>query len=245
MTHLTFIAGGSKGLGAAMVKSFQTENHEVYEFSRTGKQSIHIDCDFGLPSEAKAVFEATFHTHSNKDYQSINLLINTAILPPFGALAMASNNQINAHLAINIDSTVFLIQSFLSAFQNKPVQKTITYLSSGAARRAIPGLAMYSASKAFFERLVNTIAEEQKSAAHPFKCILVNPGVMDTGMQSEIRAQSVETFPMVKMWNDLHHKGLLANPADVAAVCTDLVINSGVNGSYYTAQDLIPTNSGS
>jgi len=226
-----------------MVESFQTNNHTVYEFSRTGELPLHIDCDFGIPSQAKTVFDTTFQTHSKQTYQSVNLLINTAVLAPFGSLSLASNHQISTHLAVNIDSTILLIQAFLKAFENSPITKSLAYISSGAARRAIPGLAMYSASKAFFERLINTIAEEQKSASHPFKCMVINPGVMNTDMQNEIRSQSEENFPMVSMWNDLHKNGQLADPKDIAAVCTELVTKSGVNGGHYVAQQLIPSNS--
>ncbi|WP_162846777.1 SDR family NAD(P)-dependent oxidoreductase [Marinicella litoralis] len=238
MTHITFIAGGSKGLGAAMVDTFKAEKHVVYEFSRTGRSDTHIACDFTQPELAQKTFNKTFKTHASKQHDSINLLINTAILAPFGSITRADNNTINAHLNINIDSTLLLIQSFLTVFQNNPTNKTITYISSGAARRAIPGLALYSASKAFFERLIDTLATEQAAMTDPIRCMVINPGVMNTDMQTEIRAQSAENFPMVDMWNELHRKGQLADPHEVAAVCAQLVIKTGVNGAYYSAQEL-------
>lgn len=134
---------------------------------------------------------------------------------------------------------MYLLQSFIQHFQHVAVKKTITYISSGAARRDIPGLAMYSASKAFFERFLDTTATEQERCKNPFDCLIINPGVMNTGMQTEIRSQSKEDFPMVDMWNELHMKGQLANPSDIAQVCFDLITDSGRNGGYYTAQDLM------
>ena len=238
MTDITFIAGGSKGLGAALVKSLLKQNHMVFEFSRTDNNPQHINCDFNHPNAAKTIFNQTFASHLNNNYPSINLIINTATLAPFGSISSATYNELNAHLNINIASTLFLIQSFLSAFQNTNTKKTITYISSGAARRAIPGMAMYSASKAFFERFIDTLAEEQKSTTCPIDCMVINPGVMNTDMQAEIRAQSADDFPMVGQWNELHQKGQLANPIAVATVCTDLILETGINGGYYTAQNL-------
>lgn len=239
MTKLTFIAGGSKGLGAALVSQFQTENHEVYEFSRSGQDSHHIDCDFNQPEKAHKIFNNIFQSHVLRHVDQINLIINTAVLAPFGPISNAENAEINAHLAINIDSTVYLLKSFMASFQATKAKKTIAYISSGAALRAIPGLAIYSASKAFFERLVNTLAEEQNAESSPFNCMVINPGIMNTDMQAEIRAQKAEDFPLVTMWNDFHTKGQLADPIDVATVCKKLVINSGINGGYYSAQELM------
>lgn len=242
MKSLTFIAGGSKGLGAALLHSFQLRNHEVYELSRTNNNPQHINCDFNQPTEANTVFNNTFASHLSNNYQSINLVINTATLTPFGSISSATYNELNRHININIESTLLLLQSFISTFQNTNSKKTISYISSGAARRAIPGLAMYSASKAFFERFIDTLAEEQKSTTCPFNCMIINPGVMNTDMQSEIRAQSIEDFPMVGSWIELHKSGQLANPVDVASVCTDLILKTGVNGGYYTAQNLLNPN---
>ncbi len=87
--------------------------------------------------------------------------------------------------------------------------------------------------------MIDTIAAEQNEQNFPIKCMVINPGVMNTGMQTEIRSQSAEDFPMVGMWNELHQKGQLAAPSDVAAVCLDLLLNTGINGGYYTAQEFL------
>lgn len=239
MQAMTYIAGGSKGLGAALVKIFQNNNHHVLEFSRSGTGNTHVDCDFTDIEASATKFKKTFATASQHLHNSINLIINTAVLAPFGSLSNAESATIQKHININITSTMLLLQAFIKAFQDMPVKKTIAYISSGAARRDIPGLAMYSASKSFFERFIDTTATEQNDCEHPIDCIIINPGVMDTGMQAEIRSQSKEDFPMVDMWEDLHQKGQLADPKDIARVCHKLIASSGENGSYYVAQDYL------
>jgi benzil reductase ((S)-benzoin forming) len=239
MHAMTFIAGGSKGLGAALVQTFQNNNHQVLEFSRSGTGQAHVDCDFSDIKSSTATFKQTFEPVSQQPLGKINLIINTAVLAPFGSLLQADDYAIQNHININITSTTMLIQAFIQAFQNVPGKKTMTYISSGAARRDIPGLAMYSASKAFFERFIDTTATEQNDCVHPIDCIIINPGVMDTGMQAEIRSQNKDDFPMVDMWHDFHQKGQLVDPKDIATVCQNLIINTGENGGYYVAQDYL------
>ncbi|WP_223787891.1 SDR family NAD(P)-dependent oxidoreductase [Marinicella meishanensis] len=235
MTELTFVAGGSKGLGVELVNQFTEQGHQVLEFSRSGQGQQHIACDFADPNSCQATFAHTFAQHRADD--GIHLLINTATLAPFGPLSQADPAVITQHLAINVTSTLLLIRAFLAAYQDTDCAKTIAYISSGAARRAIPGLAVYSASKAFFERYIDTLATEQQDQTHPVRCLVINPGVMNTDMQAEIRAQDKTDFPMVDMWQEFHATGQLAAPQDIAAVCLRLLQGEGENGGYYTAQE--------
>ncbi len=239
MKQLTFIAGGSKGLGAELVKVFNQENHQVLEFSRSGKGSAHVKVDFNQPDEAYKIFKQTFFKSESQTWQNINLIVNTAVLPPFGSMLQAEEKTILQHININITATILLLKAFITSFQKVSCKKTITYISSGAARRDIPGLAMYSASKAFFERFIDTTATEQKSCEHPIDCMIINPGVMDTGMQVEIRAQNKADFPMVDMWQELHEQGQLAKPEDMAQICFNIITQTGKNAGYYTAQDFL------
>lgn len=235
MSELTFVAGGSKGLGAELVQLFSQQGHRVFEFSRSGHGAAHIPCDFADTAKSQTAFDQAFANHSSSD--GINLLINTATLAPFGPLSQAEPAVIQQHLAINVNSTLLLIRSFLAAYQDLDVSKTIAYISSGAARRAIPGLAVYSASKAFFERYIDTLATEQQDQAAPCRCLIINPGVMNTDMQAEIRAQDKADFPMVDLWQEFHQTGQLADPHDIATVCLRLLQGEGENGGYYTAQE--------
>jgi benzil reductase ((S)-benzoin forming) len=240
MTTITFIAGGSKGLGQALVQRCQQAGHQVREFSRSGQGAEHISCDMSQPEQARSVFAQAFAAAANEtDIKTVNLVVNAATLAPFGELATYQTHEMDQHLTINIQSTMYLMHSFMQAFQDLDCSKTLTYLSSGAARRAIPGLGIYSASKAFFERFTDTLAEEQKHQDHPVKCMIINPGVMNTDMQVEIRQQDEADFPMLPWWQELHEKGQLADPADIAEVTFRLFTREGENGGYYSAQEYL------
>jgi short-subunit dehydrogenase len=240
MTTITFIAGGSKGLGHALVERCRTAGHLVREFSRSGHGTEHIRCDMAQPEQARAVFDQAFATVADDaDVTAVNLVVNAATLAPFGELVTYPTSQLNQHLTINIQSTMQLMHSFMQAFQDKNCVKNLVYMSSGAARRAIPGLGIYSASKAFFERFTDTLAEEQQSQDHPVNCMIINPGVMNTDMQVEIRQQDEADFPMLPWWQELHEKGQLADPADIADITFRLFTQDGENGGYYSAQEYL------
>lgn len=240
MTTITYIAGGSKGLGQALVQRCQQAGHQVSEFSRSGHGDAHISCDMSQPAQARAVFDQAFAAATNDArIKSLNLVVNAATLAPFGELATYQSHDMDQHLTINIQSTMHLMHSFMQAFQDLDCTKTLTYLSSGAARRAIPGLGIYSASKAFFERFTDTLAEEQNSQKHPVKCMIVNPGVMNTDMQVEIRQQNEADFPMLPWWQELYENGQLADPADIAEITFRLFTRDGENGGYYSAQEYL------
>lgn len=213
--HITFIAGGSKGLGLAIYQELREAGHTLVEFSRSGDHQGHLDCDFSKPDKAINVFKTAF----NEKYQHashINLIINTATLEPFGPIQNASVNDINTHLLINVETITHLVRLFARAYQGHAAQKTLSYVSSGAANRAIPGMSMYSASKAYGERLIDTFREEQKQQSQPIQTMIINPGVMDTDMQSTIRAQKKTDFPMRDHWQQLYDNNELAKPEDIA-----------------------------
>ena len=239
MRQLTFIAGGSKGLGAELVNVFKQKNHQVVEFSRSGNGSAHVKVDFNQPENASKIFQQTFSQSANQQWQSINLIVNTALLPPFGSMLQAEVKTIQQHINLNVTSTMLLLKAYITAFQKLECKKTITYITSGAARRDIPGLAMYSASKAYFDRYIDTTAKEQQTCEQPIDCMIINPGVMDTDMQVEIRSQNKADFPMVDLWQELYEQGQLAKPEVIAQICFNIITQTGKNAGYYTAQDFL------
>ena len=231
--HITFIAGGSKGLGLAIYQQLREAGHTLVEFSRSGDHLGHLDCDFAKPEKAINVFKTAF----NEKYDQaghINLIVNTATLEPFGPIQRAASKDINSHITINVETITHLVRLFARAYQDHPAQKTLSYVSSGAANRAIPGMSMYSASKAYGERLIDTFREEQKEQAMPIQTMIINPGVMDTGMQDTIRAQKKKDFPLRDHWQKLYENNELAEPEQIAAFIIGKINNP--EPGYHKAQ---------
>lgn len=231
--HVTFIAGGSKGLGLAIYQQLRQASHTLVEFSRSGDHLGHLDCDFANPEKASDVFKTAFNEKYSRA-SHINLIINAATLEPFGTLSRATAHSINEHIAINVESITHLVRLFARAYQDHPAIKTLTFISSGAANRAIPGMSMYSASKAYGERLIDTLREEQQQEKKPIQVMVINPGVMDTEMQRTIRAQKEQDFPMRNHWQQLYDNNQLAQPEQIAAFVIDKINNP--EPGYHKAQ---------
>jgi NAD(P)-dependent dehydrogenase (short-subunit alcohol dehydrogenase family) len=51
------------------------------------------------------------------------------------------------------------------------------------------------------------------------------PGIVDTGMQADIRASSAEDFPDIALFRDLKTSGQLATPAATAARIVDVLLS--------------------
>ena len=67
--------------------------------------------------------------------------------------------------------------------------------------------------------------------AHNISSIAVAPGVVDTGMQLEIRSTPSEDFPSLQSFIDLHEQGQLVSSAAVAGQLLPLVTTHSMEQS--------------
>jgi benzil reductase ((S)-benzoin forming) len=90
----------------------------------------------------------------------------------------------------------------------------VVNVSSGAAHRAVPGLAAYCASKAAL-RMAGMVAAaelDDDTAIYSYE-----PGVVDTEMQRAAREMPLDEFPSGAMFRQYHAEGRLAAPELPAA----------------------------
>lgn len=86
-------------------------------------------------------------------------------------------------------------------------------ISSGAGRSPTAGWGVYCATKAALDRYAEVVALEQGAS---LRIASVAPGVVDTGMQAEIRSTDPDRFPAIQRFIDLHAGQQLASPDAVA-----------------------------
>lgn len=121
-----------------------------------------------------------------------------------------------ANLNVNFTFAILGLSVIVSHFQNAPCRKVLANISSGAAQKAYPGCSLYCATKAGMETFIRTLGIEQRTQATPLIPININPGLMDTGMQEQIRATAAEDFPEVARFIQRAHDGELRSPEEVA-----------------------------
>jgi NAD(P)-dependent dehydrogenase (short-subunit alcohol dehydrogenase family) len=233
-SRLAVITGASRGLGAALSDAYRARGWEVVGLSRSGSGPDSVRVDFADAGEAARVLGALFARLAEREFDEIVAISNAAVLGPVGPLGEASAQDIGSHFEVNVVSAVLFCRAFVSAFAAHDGAKTLVNVSSGAASKGYAGWSLYCASKAAMENHFRCLALEQASAEHPVRAISVNPGVMDTEMQAEVRSASEEQFPALERFLRLQSEGRLAPPRDVADRIVELVDAGPEPGEVYS-----------
>jgi NAD(P)-dependent dehydrogenase (short-subunit alcohol dehydrogenase family) len=96
-------------------------------------------------------------------------------------------------------------------------ERKLLNISSGLGRRAMAGAAAYCAVKAGMDHFSRAMALEQAEQPHGVKVVSLAPGVIDTGMQQQLRNADPQRFPERERFANLKSQGLLDSPAQAAA----------------------------
>jgi benzil reductase ((S)-benzoin forming) len=218
------ITGVSRGLGAALFDQFYDHGDRVLAIGRgfteaqqglaaTDPERVllrHADLSDPL-SQPDAVELAQFvRGHAV-------LLLNAGVVTPLGAVGTLAAAELATSVAVNLTAPVVLTNAFLAATGECP-KRSVLYVSSGAARRVIGGWAAYCAGKAGAEMFFHALAEQESGDGRTYVAN-VNPGVMDTGMQAQLREAGAAGvyFPEAQRFRNRYEQGELVAPAQVAA----------------------------
>jgi benzil reductase ((S)-benzoin forming) len=160
--------------------------------------------------------EAFLHSdrlHSFFSGASQALLINNAgRLLPVGMTGQLDNGEILSTITVSIGAALAIANAFVTATE-RCADRRILHISSGAGRSPYAGWSIYCASKAALDHHARCVAIE--GHAH-LRIESLAPGIIDTGMQTLVRAASLEQFPMRPKFDKLKADGALSRPEDVA-----------------------------
>jgi 3-oxoacyl-[acyl-carrier protein] reductase len=167
------ITGASRGLGLALAKSLQAENH-VIAISRSGGLSserlVQIKGDVTDDSFLKAVIKE----------HSPDALVNNAGIGLDGLLAMQPIEGIDALLKTNLRAPIIASKFFVRDCIRTGRGGSIVNISSITATRGFAGLAVYGATKAALLGLTHSLAREV--GPHGFRVNSVLPGYFESDM---------------------------------------------------------------
>ncbi len=215
------LTGHSRGLGAAIAARLRAAGVEVLAISRA--QNSDLQAADGPPIRqlaldladltALARWLATDELKAFLADSTRALLINNAgVVTPIGPLAMQTEQAIAQAIAVNISAPMMLSAAFV---RQAPVSadRRLLHVSSGAGRNAVAGWSVYGATKAALDHHARGIAADGDRGLRV--CSLA-PGVIDTDMQGQIRASTLEQFPQRARFDNLKQDGGLATPHDCA-----------------------------
>lgn len=184
------VTGGSRGIGAAVVKKLASEGLNVavvYAGNQAAAEEICAYCrdTYGVKALAYCCDVADFTAvkelaaQVKADFGSLHCLVNNAGITRDGLAAAMKEADFDAVLDTNLKGTFNTIRHFSSLFIRGKFGRIVN-VTSVAGIMGNPGQANYAASKAGVIGLTKTIAKEL--APKGITCNAVAPGFVETDM---------------------------------------------------------------
>jgi 3-oxoacyl-[acyl-carrier protein] reductase len=234
--RVVIVTGGSRGLGAGIVRSYLESGDLVATCSRsataqtdawstepaTADRFLFCPADLSQSADAKAFVQAVIDK-----WGRIDVLINNAGVARDGILGLFSDEDVDTVVDLNLKGTIYMTR-LVSRRMLAHGGGSIVNISSIVGRSGYRGLAVYSATKAALDGLTRAMARELGSRG-----ITVNgiaPGYLRTemshGLDEDQLNQIVRRTPA----------GRLGEPEDIARAAQFLTDPAN---TYLTGQILV------
>jgi 3-oxoacyl-[acyl-carrier protein] reductase len=214
---VALVTGGSRGIGAEIVRRLAAEGADVAFTYNTGQDEaetvsaqvrslgrrvLTVQADLADPTAAAGVVHAT-----TAELGKLDILVNNAGITYWAPLARTPLEQFDRLVAVDARAPFLMM---LTAADTLSDGGRVVNVSSGVTSAALPGSALYSGVKAFLEQVTKVAAAE--FAARGITVNAVAPGSTATGpfaqLPPERRAELGASFAL----------GRVGEPADTAAV---------------------------
>jgi len=190
--RVALITGASRGIGRSIAKRFAREGAHLILSARTQGALEELDDEIRSLGGHATLVPADLTDYAKIDemgaavfqrYGRLDILVGNAamlgILSPLGHIDPALWEQT---VALNLTANWRLIRSFDPLLRQSDAGRAL-FLTSGAARGAVPYWGVYATSKAALETMVKIYAAEVAKTA--IRVNLVDPGAIRTGMRAE------------------------------------------------------------
>ncbi len=229
MQHLTILTGASRGMGLAMARQLCTPSATLLCISRNtnaalqdhaaaqGTRLLQWEADLTQPEAVAERLQAWLQEQPPGAWASAHLINNAGMVGRLGPLAPRDSRAMATTLRLNLEAPVQLTAAFLDATRGWSVPRRILNISSGLGRRALAGASLYCASKAGLDHFSRCVALDEAQAPQPARIVSLAPGIIDTDMQTELRAGNAGAFTEHGHFVKMKEGGMLASPEAAAA----------------------------
>lgn len=187
MKTLFVITGTTRGLGEAFFKLLYRDNILI-TINRNkinyDDHNVNITIDLSnITLNNLQEFEKILLKKLVENIKEVIFINNAFTLGKLSKIDELQNQDILNAINTNFVSSFLLIKSFINKTKTLTLNKKILNISSGAAHKSIDGWSLYCSTKSAMEMVMNSISLEYPD----FTCLNIDPGVMNTEMQANIR----------------------------------------------------------
>ncbi|HUL65506.1 MAG TPA: SDR family NAD(P)-dependent oxidoreductase [Burkholderiaceae bacterium] len=226
--QLAILTGASRGLGLALAEQLLDHKYTLLTLSRRPNAALGAHAaGRGTKLEQWAIdvtasdvvprLEAWLRQFAGDAFERAVLVNNAGVLGRVGPVDRMDPAILAEVLRVDLEAPAMISAAFLRATRAWRAERRVLNVSSGAGRVAITGWAAYCAAKAGLDHLSRVMALDEARQPNPAKIVSLAPGVIDTDMQSELRASDGSEFPDLARFKEFKATGQLAAPNDAAA----------------------------
>lgn len=230
--HLSIVTGASRGMGEAIAAELLGAGHRVLGISRGTSATLETiartrgatceqwTADLADSAPVAARLEAWLAGLDATGFVGVTLVNNAAGIARIMPLEASDPDDLVRTLRVGLEAPLLLTAAFLRATRAWPArtvgQCRVLNISSGLGRRPMASQAAYCAVKAGLDHFTRAVALDQSASTHPARVVSLAPGVIDTDMQTHIRAADPAHFPDHARFVQLAAGGLLDSPQAAA-----------------------------
>jgi 3-oxoacyl-[acyl-carrier protein] reductase len=222
---VAIVTGASKGIGAAIARSFAAEGASVIvnyssskagadkvvaEIEKAGGKAAAVQGDVGKAADVKQIF-----AEAHEAYGAPDILVNNAGVYQFAPLEDVTEAEFHRQFNTNVLGTILATQEAVKRFGDKG--GSVINVSSVASEHAMPNATVYAATKSALDSIGRNHAVEL--AARKIRVNTIAPGGVETEgthsagvIGSDFEKQMVAGTPL----------GRLGQPDDIAKVAVFL-----------------------
>jgi len=231
------VTGASRGIGAAIAARLAQEGRPVVvnycgsaakaaelvaEITGKGGRAVAVKADVTVPQQAESLFDA-----AEKQFGEVGVLVNNAGLmqPGMVPLAQTDDELFDRIVAVNFRGVFNMLR--LAAGRMREGGRIIN-LSTSVNRLALPGYAVYAATKSAVESMTAIFSKELRGREITVNAVAPGPTATDLFFEGKTEGQ-------VEAMAKLPPLERLASPEDIAAVVAFL---AGPDGSWINGQTI-------